>query len=115
MNKRQLIEAVARELETTKTSASTYVDAVLRQIVEGIREEDKVAISGFGTFRRRSRKSRRIINPSSGEMMTLPETVSVGFTPSQVLKDAITQPAKSDDAGTIREVKPETQPELVNA
>ncbi|MCA9309813.1 MAG: HU family DNA-binding protein [Phycisphaerales bacterium] len=115
MNKRQLIEAVARELATTKTAASTYVDAVLHQIVEGIREEDKVAISGFGTFRRRSRKSRRIINPSSGDMMTLPRTMSVGFTPSQVLKDAITGEEESEEDATIREVKPEGQPALVNA
>ena len=123
MNKRQLIDAVARQLGTTKSSATIYVDAVLDTIVHGVCTEEKVAISGFGTFKHRSRKSRQIVNPSTKEMMTLPVTVTVGFTPSQNLKEAVTvavvgDPEAQDAAeGTereIREVKPSTPVEALS-
>ncbi|MEQ8844091.1 MAG: HU family DNA-binding protein [Phycisphaerales bacterium] len=113
MNKRELIEAVADELGTTKTASAEYVDAVLRTIVAGIQRDEKVALSGFGTFRRRTRKSREIINPSSKERMRLPVTVTVGFTASQTLKDEI-RPDELDDGqadDAIREVKPDRAPE----
>ena len=125
MNKRQLIDAVARQLGTTKSSATIYVDAVLDTIVHGVCTEEKVAISGFGTFKHRSRKSRQIVNPATKEMMTLPVTVTVGFTPSQNLKEAVTVAVVGDADGEaqetaegaereIREVKPATPVEALS-
>ena len=44
MNKGQLIEAVAAELETSKAQASRAVDAVVQSITNGIKHDESVTI-----------------------------------------------------------------------
>lgn len=87
MNKGDLIEAVADRLGESKSHAAKLVEAVFESITEGVREEDKVAISVFGTFKKRHRKERSGVNPATREPQVFPATTTVGFTPSQQLKD----------------------------
>ena len=54
-----------------------------------MQRDEKVAIAGFGTFRRKHRKARRAINPATREPMEIPASTTVGFTPSQALRDAL--------------------------
>lgn len=89
MNKGDLIEAVAQRLGEPKTQAAKLVEAVFASIADGVREEDKVAISGFGTFKKRRRRERSGVNPATREPQVFPATTTVGFTPSQHLKDQL--------------------------
>ena len=50
MNKRELIEAVCAELETTKSAAEETVNVVLNAIKYGVASDDQVSIAGFGTW-----------------------------------------------------------------
>ena len=50
MNKDELITAVAAKTGYNKKSAQEAVDAVLETIMDIVRDGDKVAIAGFGTF-----------------------------------------------------------------
>jgi len=89
MNKGQLIEAVAAELGTTKAAASKAIEAVIHSITHGIEADASVTISGFGTFTRKQRAPRRIVNPSTREPMQIEASTTVGFRPSQALKESL--------------------------
>jgi DNA-binding protein HU-beta len=89
MNKGQLIEVVAAELETSKAAAARAVDAVVSAIASGIRTDDTVTIVGFGSFAKKRRAARTVRNPSTGEPMDIRESTTVGFKPSQQLKNVM--------------------------
>jgi len=89
MNKGDLIEAVAAQLGESKAVATRAVDAVLNGVRDGVREDEKVSIAGFGTFKKKLRKERTGINPSTKEPMTIPASTTIGFTPSQTLRDTL--------------------------
>lgn len=87
MNKGQLVEAVAAELDTSKAAASRAVDAVIASITNGIKLDTNVTIVGFGSFAKKDRAARTVRNPSTGEPMEIKATKTVGFKPSQALKE----------------------------
>ncbi len=89
MNKGQLIENVAAELGDSKAAASRALDAVIGSITNGIKEDDAVTIVGFGTFTKKNRAARAGRNPSTGEPMQIKASTTVGFKPSQALKDTM--------------------------
>lgn len=87
MNKGDLVEAVAAELDTTKASASRAVEAIFQCMTTGLKTDASVTIGRFGSFSRRERAARTIRNPSTGEPMEIAPSVTVGFKPAQALKD----------------------------
>ncbi len=89
MNKGQLVEAVATELGSTKTAASKAIEAVIACIANGIKEDEAVTISGFGTFARKTRAPRTGTNPATGEPMQIKASKTVNFKPSQALKETM--------------------------
>lgn len=89
MNKGQLIDAVAAELGDSKASASRAVEAVIGSITQGIRADDAVTIVGFGTFSKKNRAARTGRNPATGEPMAIEASTTVGFRPSQALKETL--------------------------
>ncbi len=87
MNKGDLIEEVAERLGESKASAGRAVEAVIKSIIEGVDEHEKVAISGFGTFKKRFRKARTGMNPATKQPIDIKASTTVGFTPSAALKN----------------------------
>ncbi len=90
MNKGQLIEAVAAELDTSKTAAGKAIEAVIKSISKGIEDHNAVTISGFGTFTKKDRPARTGINPATRQPMQIKASKTVNFKPSQSLKDTLT-------------------------
>jgi DNA-binding protein HU-beta len=95
MNKGQLIEAVAAELETSKASASRAIDAVINSITNGIKADDNVTIVGFGSFAKKQRAARTVRNPATGQPMEIKATTTVGFKPAQALKEEMSPTASA--------------------
>lgn len=89
MNKTDLIDAVASQLETSKADAGKAVEAVIGSIAGGLRADQKVTIAGFGTFQRRERAARTGVNPSTGEKMTIDASTTCGFRPATALKQTL--------------------------
>jgi DNA-binding protein HU-beta len=89
MNKGQLIEAVAAELGDSKAAATRAVDAVINCITNGIKQDEGVTIVGFGSFVKRQRKARVGRNPVTGEPLQIDASRTVGFRPSQNLKQEV--------------------------
>ncbi|MEX0876115.1 MAG: HU family DNA-binding protein [Phycisphaerales bacterium] len=89
MNKSDLIEAVASELESSKSEAGKVIEAVINAISDGLKTEEKVAISGFGTFTKKQRSARVGMNPATKQPIQIGESTTCSFKPSQHLKDAL--------------------------
>ena len=89
MNKGQLIDAVANELNESKAEASRAIDAVIACIVNGIKSDDSVSIVNFGSFTRKQRKGRISTHPKTGERLQIQPSKTVGFKASQNLKQSV--------------------------
>lgn len=89
MNKGELIDRVADELKSSKAEASRLVEVVLTGIQDGIKNDSKVVISGFGTFIRRTRPPRNGINPITKEPMMIEAKATCGFRPSATFKSSL--------------------------
>jgi len=87
MTKTELIENVAQEADMTKKDASLTVNAVLDTIEKALKNEDSVALPGFGTFSVRERPERKGRNPQTGEEMTIPTGKVVRFKAGKNLKN----------------------------
>jgi len=91
MNKAELIEAIQAALgkDATKRAADEALEAVLSSIANGVKNDKKVQIVGFGTFEVKSRPARTGRNPKTGESMQIAASKSVGFKPSSALKGSL--------------------------
>ena len=91
MNKAELIDAVQAKLgkDATKRAAEDAVAAVLDSIANGVREDRKVQLIGFGTFEVKNRAARMGRNPKTGEPMQIAASKSVGFKASSTLKNSL--------------------------
>ena len=63
MTKVELIAAVANEANLTKKDAEAAVNSALNAITNALKEGDKVALGGVGTFEVRERPARKGRNP----------------------------------------------------
>lgn len=67
--------------------ASRLVDLILEFIKQGLRDGERVQISGFGTFLVREKKERKGRNPQTGEEMIILPRKSVVFRPSKNMQN----------------------------
>lgn len=89
MNKSELVEAVARHLGCGKAEGERALEAVTACVAVGLKAQGEVAIPGFGTFRRVTRKARTGRNPKTGEPLEIPASRSVAFRPGKALKENV--------------------------
>ena len=59
MNKTELVSAVAEKTGLSKKDSDAAVNATIDAITESLKNDDKVALVGFGTFEVRARAERR--------------------------------------------------------
>ena len=89
MTKADLIESVAAKLDLPKGQAERAVNLVFEDIVKGLRNGDKINISGFGTFAVSERKARTGRNPKTGESIEIPASKSAKLKAGKSLKDEL--------------------------
>lgn len=87
MNKKQLIDAMAEKAGCTKDVATKCCDAMIDSIMDAMKEGDKVALLGFGTFEVKTRAARTGINPATGQKIDIPESKVISFKASKSNKE----------------------------
>ncbi|MFQ5962711.1 MAG: HU family DNA-binding protein [Candidatus Scalinduaceae bacterium] len=87
MNKQSLIEAVAKDLGTSKAQGERTVNAVLNGISMGLKKDKNVQLIGFGTFLVKKRKARKGRNPQTGETIKIKASKTVGFKAGKRFKE----------------------------
>jgi DNA-binding protein HU-beta len=89
MNKAQLIDAIAEKAGLTKADAKKSLDAFVEATSDALKNGDRVALIGFGSFSVTSRSARSGRNPQSGQTINIPEKKVVKFKPGAELADTI--------------------------
>lgn len=86
MNKSELINAMAAESGLSKTDAKKALDAFISVVTNAMKEGDKVALVGFGTFSVSERAGRTGINPATKQPIEIPAKKVVKFKPGAELE-----------------------------
>jgi len=89
MTKKDLIELVAKKANLTNKASKDAINATLNAIRDSLKRNEKVVITGFGTFSVRQREERPGRNPKTGERITIEARKAPGFTPGKTLKKAV--------------------------
>lgn len=89
MNKANLIDNIAGQLDISKADAGRAVDAMVEAITSALKSGDDVALVGFGTFGVKKREARKGRNPKTGAEITIAASNVPFFKPGKGLKDAV--------------------------
>ncbi len=79
MNKSQLAEAVAREARLSKIDAVKALNAFVKVAVEALRGDEKILLTGLGTFSTVRYPERMGRNPRTGAPVRIPARRAVRF------------------------------------
>ncbi|URA09851.1 HU family DNA-binding protein [Thermospira aquatica] len=80
------------ELKLTRKQIMTVVSVFvekLRESIEGLGEDDRIELRGFGTFGVKKRKARVARNPKTGEEVKVPSRKTPFFKPGKELKNSV--------------------------
>ena len=89
MTKADLIEGLSNKLGLNKGEAEKAVNIVLDDIINALKQGERVNISGFGTFSVSTRQARTGRNPKTGESIEISASRSAKFKPGKQLKDSL--------------------------
>jgi integration host factor subunit beta len=109
MTKADLVDEVIRVADVSKKDAETIVNTVFVQIGEALRQNDKIELRGFGSFRIRRRRSRQGRNPKTGDRVDVPSKRIPYFKPGKELKDLINGEAETGAAPADASASPRAE------
>ncbi|MBQ4132736.1 MAG: HU family DNA-binding protein [Desulfovibrionaceae bacterium] len=88
MTKAELVAIIAAKANMTKAGAERAINALLEAAHDALKKDDKVTLTGFGTFAVEQRKARKGRNPRTGEEIDIPAAKIVKFRAGKDLKDS---------------------------
>jgi DNA-binding protein HU-beta len=88
VNKAELIDALATRLGDKRT-AGTALDAVLAEVQTAVAKGEKVSITGFGVFEKRTRAARMARNPRTGAAVRVKKTAVPAFRPGTGFREMV--------------------------
>ena len=89
MNKDALVSEISTKTDLSKKDIEMVIDTMIEVITKSLKEETKVTLTGFGTFRVSKRASREGINPQTKEKIQIPAMTLPKFTAGKALKEAV--------------------------
>lgn len=90
MNKADLVSKMIEGSNVTKNDALKVVDYFVEVITDELKKNDgKLTLVGFGTFKTITKKQKKGRNPRTGAEITIPKKRVVKFVPGKKLKDEI--------------------------
>ncbi len=89
MTKSELIKKIHRNNNLNFVEIERIVNEVLNEITNGLQEDGKVVLTGFGTFEKYYQEGYDGINPSTGEKLLVDGSYKIRFSSSKKLKDLV--------------------------
>ena len=89
MNKKDLIDAVAKKAGISKKAANDAIDTLITTITKSLKKGEKVTFVGFGTFTVRKRAARKARNPRTQQIIKVPAKKVPVFRPGSELRKAV--------------------------
>jgi len=103
MVKLDIIDTIRERVGFSKADTAKIVESVFDIIKEALQREDKVMISGFGSFVARKKLPRRGRNPQTGSDMEIDPRRVLTFKPSSVLRANSNRPEESGEESDTAE------------
>ena len=88
MNKSRFVEKLSTELCCTKIVASKSLDAVLKCIVQAMKDNDELRFVGFGTIKAKQTKAKEVKTPR-GTTAKVPAKRQVRFSVGAGFKEVV--------------------------
>jgi DNA-binding protein HU-beta len=89
MNKKELVQSIAKEADVTIDNADRCLDALTKAITESLTKNNNVTLIGFGTFQVKDRSAREGRNPKTGETIQIKASKVPSFKAGKSLKEAV--------------------------
>jgi integration host factor subunit alpha len=86
LTKADLVDSIYEQMPLDKQKATQIVEDWIELMKEGLVNDSKLMISGFGVFEVKEKNARPGRNPSTGEKITLAARKVVKFKSSQILR-----------------------------
>ena len=89
MNKNDIINQISQDFNKTKKDVGLIIDAFLDHISNTLKNNEKVAISNFGTFSKNITKPMNIYSPYDGKLIKNVKQTRIHFKSSPNLIKSI--------------------------
>ena len=89
MNKSELIAAMAEKSGLSKKDSEKALGAFMDTVVDSLKDGDKVALVGFGTFDVRERAARPGLYPRTKEQIEIAASKAPAFKAGKAFKDEL--------------------------
>ena len=89
MNRGELIDKVASEIECTKVETKRIVKCIIKNVNDCLAKGDTVKLVGFGNFGVRKRTAHMSRNPRTGEIISVPAKSIPFFKAGKILKERV--------------------------
>ena len=89
MRKRDIVLKISHETRIKQVIVKKVVQLTLDAIFEALKNGKKIELRNFGIFQVKMRKKRIGRNPKTGEVIPVPERLTVVFKPGLEMKRAI--------------------------
>lgn len=89
MNNQQLNAQLSRKSGITAIEAAALQTACIDKIIEEISKGNTVLLQGLGNFDLKEKSERKMYNPTTKDYKVIPARQTLGFRPSNVLKEKI--------------------------
>ncbi len=89
MNKVELIAAVAKKTGLSKAEAAAGVNAMIALVSDSLGKNEKVTITGFGSFDVGVRQARRGVNPHTQKHIEIPALRLPRFRAGKALRQLV--------------------------
>ena len=86
LTKKDLINSLYMQIGFSKKISENLLEDILMTIIENLKDNDKLKISNFGTFTKRSKKTRTGRNPITKENKIISARNVILFKPSKEFK-----------------------------
>ena len=89
MTKAELIAFIARDCKISKSISEKALNAVTSNVTRALKKNDKITLTGFGTFSVSKRRARKGRNPQTGAEINIRACNVPRFRPGKELRKAV--------------------------
>ena len=86
MNNKEFIADLANRTKLGSREVASLVDATVSAIISELKEENTIAVPGFGSLEVKKKLERVLVNPTTKQRMLIPPKMVVNFKPNTNLK-----------------------------
>lgn len=85
----ELRKAVAKNANISEQEAGIFLNALLENVIEGLKADRQVKVKGLGTFSLKTVAPRKSVNIATGETFTIEGYNKINFAPESALKESV--------------------------